>query len=81
LEVTTPERWCEWCNDRGIELQLGPFLQAVKNVKLLAGLPFDFERARARYSGEDKEQIRKAGAIPTLEFCTRPRTGIWVCEV
>jgi hypothetical protein len=59
LETTTPERWCEWCNDHGIEPELGPFLQAVKNVKVLAGLAFDFGRARARYSGEDKADVRE----------------------
>jgi hypothetical protein len=58
-EVTTPDRWCEWCSDHGIDVELGPFLQAVKNVKQRLGRPFEVDRARARYLGPHKAHVRE----------------------
>jgi hypothetical protein len=60
LNSTTPRRWSEWCKTRAIDLELGPFLQAVKNTKEWAGYKFDSDLARRRYFGNDKREKRES---------------------
>ena len=58
-ELTTPERWVAWCEAHGIDLALGPFLQAIKDVKEASGLLFDLKRSRALFLGPAKRPWRE----------------------
>lgn len=58
-DITTPEQWLKWCNDRRIDPELGPFLQALKNVRERAGLSFDLPLARKRYMGDSNLMARE----------------------
>jgi hypothetical protein len=50
----------EWCKNRAIDIELGPFLQAVKNIKEWAGYEFDSDMARRRYLGNEKQEKRES---------------------